>query len=183
MEKSCKIILIVISLILVIGLVVFLVLFLGKDKNAIKYGVLSEKFREIKSLSTKELGNKIGGKVKVNTDGGFFTNTCCIRMSYAFNYAGYEFKQNEYGTTSSWGDGKYYIFRVKDFKSFLDDKYSSKKYIYQDKSKLDSKKGVIVFEDCNFSTATGHVDLYNGNEVEGTGYFNECSTYTLYQFD
>ena len=53
-------------------------------------------------------------------------------MSYCFNYGGYEFKQNEYGTTSSGGDGKFYIFRVKDFKSFLDDKYSKNKYYKQE---------------------------------------------------
>ena len=51
-------------------------------------------------------------------------------MSYCFNYAGYEFKKNEYGTTSSGGDGKFYIFRVKDFKSFLDDKYSKNKIFF-----------------------------------------------------
>ena len=89
-------------------------------------------------------------------------------MSYCFNYAGYEFKKNEYGTTSSGGDGKFYIFRVKDFKSFLDDKYSKNKYTYKEQGKLDGKKRVIVFEDCTFSDATGHLDLYNGNEVEGT---------------
>ena len=180
MNKCCIITIIISIIVIIVALVVgFLFLF----KSGIKYNDLSKNFREIKNLSSKELWDKIGGKVKYNIDAGIFKNTCAIRMSYCFNYGGYEFKQNEYGTTSSGGDGKFYIFRVKDFKSFLDDKYSKNKYTYNDKSKLDGKKGVIVFEDCTFSDATGHLDLFDGSEVEGHAYFKECNSYTLYQFD
>ena len=61
----------------------------------------------------------------------------------------------------------------------MDDKYSKNKYTYKEQGKLDGKKRVIVFEDCTFSDATGHLDLYNGNEVEGTGYFDRCNSYTI----
>ena len=179
--NKCCIITIIISIIVIIIAVIVALLFIFK--SGIKYKDLSNNFASIKSLSAKELGNKIGGKVKYNIDAGIFTNTCAIRMSYCFNYGGYEFKQNEYGTTSSGGDGKFYIFRVRDFKSFLEDKYSKNKYTCKDKSKLDGTKGVIVFEDCTFSDATGHLDLFNGREVEGHAYFKECNFYTLYQFD
>ena len=112
MNKCCIITIIISIIVIIVALVVgFLFLF----KSGIKYNDLSKNFREIKNLSSKELGDKIGGKVKYNIDAGIFKNTCAIRMSYCFNYGGYEFKQNEYGTTSSGGDGKFYIFRVKDF--------------------------------------------------------------------
>ena len=169
------------SAIALIGIIVFIIIFsVNSDEMKVKYSDLSKNFNSIKPLSTKELGDKIGGKVKVNIDSGIFKNTCAIRMSYAFNYAGYEFKFNEYGETSSGSDGKWYIFRVNNFKQFLDDKYKKKKNEYRDKSKLEGKKGVIVFQDCTFQDASGHVDLYNGNEVEGKGYFDECNIYTLY---
>ena len=38
--------------------------FLFLFKSGIKYNDLSKNFREIKNLSSKELGDKIGGKVK-----------------------------------------------------------------------------------------------------------------------
>ena len=107
---------------------------------------------------------------------------CTIKMSYIFNYSGHLLKQGEYGQTSSGGDGKYYLFRVADFKKLLDDHYSKNKVTYKDFSKLEGKKGVIVFQDCTFSDATGHVDLYDGNKVEGKDYRDYCQTYTLYQF-
>jgi hypothetical protein len=175
--KKCVIIVLAIA---IIGIIIFIIY--KSNSNDIKFSALYENFIAIKPLSGKELGDKIGGKVKFNIDQGIFNNFCAIRMSYAFNYAGYSFKFNEYGETSSGGDGKYYIFRVKNFKSFLDDKYKNKKEIYSDKSKFEGKKGVIVFEDCSFSDAFGHVDLFDGNEVVGKEYFNECNSLTLYKF-
>ena len=176
--KKC---LIFFSAIAIIGIIILIICI--SNSNKIKYSELDENFRAIKPLSAKELGDKIGGKVKFNIDNNIFKNTCAIRMSYAFNYGGYTFKNQEYGETSSGGDGKFYIFRVRNFKSFLDDKFGNKKYIYTDKSKFEGKKGVIVFEDCSFDDASGHVDLFDGNEVVGKGYFDECRQYTLYKFN
>ena len=34
---------------------------------------------------------------------------------------------------------------------------------------------------CNWTNASGHVDLFNGKEVEGHGYFNECGMAMLYK--
>lgn len=45
------------------------------------------------------------------------------------------------------------------------------------------KKGVIVFNDCNWSDATGHVDLFNGIQCEyeaANDYFNNCNSELLY---
>ena len=50
-------------------------------------------------------------------------------------------------------------------------------------SYLFDKKGVIVFNDCNWSDATGHVDLFNGIQCEyeaANDYFNNCNSELLY---
>lgn len=43
------------------------------------------------------------------------------------------------------------------------------------------KKGIIIFSDCNWRNATGHVDLFNGKTVEGHGYFDFCEAAILYE--
>ena len=48
------------------------------------YSKLSQYFSEVKDLSVSEVGEKIGGKVKLNIKNGTFQNACAIRMSYAF---------------------------------------------------------------------------------------------------
>ena len=50
--------------ILIVIIVALVVGFLFLFKLGIKYNDLSKNFREIKNLSSKELGDKIGGKVK-----------------------------------------------------------------------------------------------------------------------
>ncbi|KXB79951.1 hypothetical protein HMPREF1860_00456 [Prevotella amnii] len=45
------------------------------------------------------------------------------------------------------------------------------------------KKGIIIFSGCHWSDATGHIDLFNGKEVEskkGNDYFAPCNTALLY---
>lgn len=45
------------------------------------------------------------------------------------------------------------------------------------------KQGVIVFNDCNWSDSTGHVDLFNGIQCEykkANDYFNNCNSELLY---
>lgn len=43
------------------------------------------------------------------------------------------------------------------------------------------KKWYFIFTDCNWTNASGHVDLFNGKEVEGHGYFNEYGIAMLYK--
>lgn len=43
------------------------------------------------------------------------------------------------------------------------------------------KQGVIVFADCGWSDASGHIDLFNGKEVESQEYFNRCGKVLLYE--
>ena len=145
------------------------------------YSSLSQHFGEVKDLSVKEVGDKIGGKVKLNIDNGTFKNACAIRMSYAFNYSGKEIKKSD-GNVSSGADKKWYLYRVNDFINFLDANYSNKEET-TNISTFQGKKGVIVFKDCGWSDATGHVDLYDGDSVEGTDYSNVAKKMYLYKIN
>lgn len=145
------------------------------------YDKLSQYFGEVKDLSVKEVGDKIGGKVKLNIDNGTFQNACAIRMSYAFNYSGKEIKKTD-GAVSSGEDKKWYMYRVNDFIKFLDANYTNKEET-DDIENFKGKKGVIVFKDCGWTDATGHVDLYDGDSVEGNDYSNRAKKMYLYIID
>ena len=54
----------------------------------LKYQTLSRNFSEVKSLNVINVGRKIGGKVKVNTEANIFKNACALRMSYALIKSG-----------------------------------------------------------------------------------------------
>ena len=144
------------------------------------YANLSKYFAEVKDKTPSEVCNLIGGKVKINN----FANVCAVRMSYAFNKAGYKIPYIEDETVSGEGKKDWYIFRVREFKNFLNRKnYNT---ISSDKNKkltpFANKKGIIVF-DVNFKDATGHVDLFNGSRVEGKDYSSDpnLTSITLYE--
>ena len=139
------------------------------------YSSLSRHFSDVKHLSVSGVGNLIGGKVKINVDSKTFENACALRLSYALNKSGYTIRETD-GAVSFGADGKWYLYRVSDIIKYvkkiaietIDDRYNFNK-----------KKGIIVFGDCNWTNATGHVDLFNGTVVEGDDY-PSCGIVTLY---
>ena len=145
------------------------------------YSRLSNYFADVKDLSVAEVGEKIGGKVGLNIKNGTFQNACAIRMSYAFNKAGKKISKTD-GAVSSGEDKNWYLYRVKDFIKFLKSNYSDTETT-TDISTFKGKKGVIVFEDCGWSDATGHVDLYDGSMVEGSDYSNKAKSMTLFKIN
>ena len=143
------------------------------------YSKLSKNFAMVKDKSAPEVCEFIGGKVKANN----FTNCCAVRLSYAFNKSGIKipYIQNETvsGELKPNESKEWYIFRVRVFKKYLDEKYTK---ITTNKKSLEDfkdKKGVIVF-DVNWSDATGHVDLFDGNKVEGHDYTADSNSISLY---
>ena len=144
------------------------------------YDDLSDNFAEVKDLSVEEVGEKIGGKVQWNIENGYFKNACAIRMSYAFNYSGIKINQKD-GATSSGDDGYWYMYRVKDFINYLEKNYdcdSSK-----DIDSFEGQQGVIVFNDCGWKDATGHIDLFDGKNVEGSDYSDLAKEIILFYVD
>ena len=164
------------------NLLILVILTLFAFAKSISFSDLSSKFEDVKDLSIKQLGDYIGGKVKVNIDNGTFENGCAIRMSYAINYAGLEIKNSDDISVVSGDDKKWYIYRVKDLKTFIDSNFSDKETVKKLKD-LDGKKGIIIFENCNFSNATGHADLFDGTNVLGSDYSNSCNSIILYKID
>ena len=46
---------------------------------------------------------------------------------------------------------------------------------------IKGKRGVIVFNDCGWNNATGHIDLFDGVSVEGSDYSEEAKEILLFQ--
>ena len=130
---------------------------------------------------------EIGGKVKLNYDIGVFSNACATRISKALNYSGEEHKIPFYKTkdsngndvvqVSSGGKKYWYIYRVKVISQYLGEVYGPPKMIPNDsyRDHLRGKRGIIVFEVSGWSDATGHADLWNGNQAVGSDYGGKSS--------
>lgn len=118
----------------------------------------------------------IGGKVKLNYDIDIFTNACAIRISKALNTVGGAhlipfFKaispNGKLEPQVSSGKNKmWYIFRVKMLVKYLSTHYSPPEMFPPStyKDNLKDRKGIIVFEVSGWSDATGHADLWDGND-------------------
>ena len=105
-----------------------------------------------------------------------------IRLSYAFNYSGVPISPSD-GAVSSGADKKWYLYRVSDMKKFIIKHIGGTPLKGSTANSFKGKKGVIVFNDCNWSDATGHVDLFNGIQCEyeeANDYFNNCNSELLY---
>ena len=105
----------------------------------------------------------------------------CNKNVYAFNKSGKLISKTD-GAVSSGADKKWYLYRVKDFINFMKSNYTDYETA-TDISKFQGKKGVIVFEDSGWSDATGHVDLYDGEQVEGSDYSDKAKSMTLYKIN
>ncbi|WP_225318659.1 type VI secretion system amidase effector protein Tae4 [Cellvibrio sp. KY-GH-1] len=132
------------------------------------------------------VGNKIGGKVKQNIDLGVqdprlgFTNECALRMSYSLNYSGISIPRGSWNTVSG-GDNKWYIFRVRDIVSFLNNSFGKPdKTIETPKPKdFSALKGILVFN-VNWSDATGHATLWDGSTCSDHCYFPEAKEASIW---
>jgi len=136
----------------------------------------------------RRIGDKIGGAVKANFDagikdiegspGGFpphplgFTNGCATRMSYVLNYDGVHIPQIS-GETVTGADKKNYIFRVRTMDSFLSRTFGKPdiaKGANSVPTDFRGKKGIIAFA-VQFSDASGHITLWNGEAAVDEAYF------------
>lgn len=148
----------------------------------VSYYMLSRAFADVKNLDVPELGRFIGGKVEQNIAAGIFKNGCAIRMSYAFNKSGNSISSSD-GAVSSGADGAWYLYRVSDMINFVEKTLTGPSLSGNSPASFYGKKGIIIFSGCGWGDATGHVDLFDGSQVEGTDYFNTCSNAVLYIID
>lgn len=110
----------------------------------------------------------IGGKVKHNFENDpLYRNTCAIRLSRAFNYAGAPIARGLAGALSNSGDDKkWYIFRMADFGRYLSTKYGDPVVLPVDTpaKALAGRRGIVAFGKL-------HIDLWDGERACTANYF------------
>lgn len=119
----------------------------------------------------------IGGKI----NSPWLTNTCAVRLSCAFNYAG-ETHQipgpgNVYGlSVVSGNDTKWYAYRVTEFAEYLRKRYgkpgvSVTGTLEEMQAAIAGKSGVVRFVVEGWNDASGHLDLWHGGLCTHECYF------------
>lgn len=117
---------------------------------------------------------KIGGNVNL----AWVTNTCVIRVSRAFNYAGAPIPRNIPSlNTIRGGDGKRYAYRVREFHRFLVNHVRAPDVT----GDVSGEKGVILFQVSSWSDATGHFDLWDGSACAHKDYFEPADKVMLWR--
>jgi hypothetical protein len=123
----------------------------------------------------------IGGAV----DADWITNTCVVRVSKAFNYAGktYEIPRKSSGLlTVKGGDQKNYAIRVQEFIKFLHRKYGAPNVTRSGgKISVDPFRGhtgIIAWHVRGWNDATGHFTLWDGAKglYEGDHHYFQLPT-------
>ncbi|XP_070570416.1 uncharacterized protein [Ptychodera flava] len=112
-------------------------------------------------------------------------NSCAIRVSRALIATEHRLYFNPHGV--DWArfvneDGERYIIRVRVMRAYLEGTRGDAKITGSTEDNFIDKKGIIVFEGCSFSDATGHVDLWNGTTCAGECYFHKCNDNRLFEF-
>ena len=138
------------------------------------------------SLSeTNNIWQLIGGKVLLNAQSGIFNNSCAIRLSHALNKTGELIPYINEQTSSGKNPPKWwYIYRVKQMKSYLTQKYGAPVvYKRRDKFVKCAPKGILLLE-AVWSDASGHATLWDGKNTidKSDDYFNKPNpTFNLWR--
>jgi hypothetical protein len=147
---------------------------------AITYAALSVTYADVKRKSVEEVGRIIGGMVETNVKSGNFKNACALRMSYVLNRVGIRISSKD-GAVSSGADGKKYLYRMIEVEKLIKNRLHSTKILSGTNSfDFEGEHGIIVFRGCGWGDASGHIDLYDGTDVEDHDYSTECGKITLY---
>jgi len=113
-------------------------------------------------MSPDQIKSSLGGNLSS------LTNFCAVRVSHALLHAGHPIRiPSDYKDK----DGNKYIIRVKTMKSFLEGKFGNGQMISKESSK--GKYGVVIFEDCGWSDATGHADLISDGQVGHKSFWDQ----------
>lgn len=128
----------------------------------------------------------IGGNVQQNN----FANTCTIRASRAFNYAGTlvpgptEAKKIGMNVVSG-ADKRWYAYRVKEFHAYMVKLYGQPHITSKGGSgipaEMKGKKGVIEFVGALGGDSTGHFDIWDGKNCKYQEYFKDAKQVYLWK--
>jgi len=104
-------------------------------------------------------------------------NYCCVRVSHALMRAGHKITQkSDYKDA----DGNKYIIRVVSMKSYMTGTFGEPLKVTESSAK--GKQSIICFDECGFSDATGHFDLWNGSNAAYKEYWNKTTKVYLWEF-
>ena len=139
----------------------------------------------------REGGGAAKSTIGGNADASWITNTCVLRVCRSFNYTNHDIPTDFAGlVTVSGGDGLRYAFRVSEFRRYLEEVYGPPTLSHQYSNSggdvpesFKNRQGVICFVVTQWSDATGHMDLWNGNECVHSAYFNKASEVYLWEVD
>ncbi len=125
----------------------------------------------------------IGGKVNQNylNNPNDFANSCALRMSRALNYSGHEISYQK-GKTGSGDDKKWYYYRVADIIEYVTSIYGSPDLTNANRNDVWMKRGIILFQNCGWTNASGHIDLWNKAIAGNHAYWEECSKVSFWSF-
>ncbi len=136
--------------------------------------------------SAKEVKEAIGGKVNYD----WVTNTCAIRISRVLNYTGHpipytkiEKEDSTEQLTISGKDKKWYFFRIRNLRPFIELQFGPPDVTLQapfDLQELAKYKGIILFDVDVWEDATGHYTLWNGTTCADHCYFDKAKTVSLW---
>ena len=85
------------------------------------------------------------------------------------------------GDTDNDGVKEWYYYKVSDMVDYLNDTFDSSQSSTIDD--IQDKQGIISFSDCNWSDATGHLDIWDGNACVGDNHDDACSTIHFWDFN
>lgn len=158
----------------------------GGNENVYKelpnYNSISDKFSVVAQMSSPDVYKLIGGKVYENylSNPEAFANACALRLSYALNMSGEDFKilfsEGKTGSGDADGNGikEWYYYRVTDMVDYLNANYGEFEIVTM--QNIEGRKGIIGYSDCNWSDASGHLDIWNGEDCLSNDYSDDCDT-------
>ncbi|NBC32590.1 MAG: hypothetical protein GVY13_07935 [Alphaproteobacteria bacterium] len=148
--------------------------------------IINELWQSYPQGSVEKVKTDIGGRV----DYDWVDNTCAIRVSRALNYSGQPVPapNNRYGlNVISGADGKWYAFRVREFKKYLSMRYGAPSISKtssigrtQLRAAFEGRCGIIAF-DVRWANSTGHLTLWDSKSCADTCYFNIADAVHLWE--
>lgn len=71
------------------------------------------------------------------------------------------------------GVKEWYYYKMADIKTHIDN-ITSGTFEKVSKNEIIGKKGIISFGNCDWTDATGHIDVWDGSKVLGDDHSNDC---------
>jgi hypothetical protein len=125
----------------------------------------------------------IGGRVLYNhiSKPDDYQNACALRMSRALNYGGHPIPFSS-GKTGSGEDKKWYFYRVDDVEQYITGIFGPPDVSGVTKNMVTGKKGILLFRNCGWQNATGHITLWYMYMAGDSDDWAECSKASFWGF-